>query len=57
MKKLLNGFIKRIDALLVVAGIALITSGVWMYSVPAAMITGGVLLLIDVHLPRLRNKK
>lgn len=57
MKKLLNGFVKRLDALLVIAGVALITSGVGMYSVRAAVITAGVLLLIDVYLPRLRNKK
>ena len=57
MKKLLNGFIKRIDTLVAIAGIVLIVAGVRMFSVPASMITAGVLLLIDVYLPRLRDKK
>lgn len=57
MKKFLNGLIKRIDTLVAIAGMSLIVAGVRIYSVPAAMITAGILLLIDVYLPRKRDKK
>ena len=57
MRKFLNGFIKRIDTLVAIAGILLIVAGVRMFSVPAAMITAGVLLLIDVYLSPLKDKK
>lgn len=57
MKKLLSGFVKRIDTLVAIAGISLITAGVGMYSIPSAMITAGTLLLIDVYLPRIVKGK
>jgi len=57
MRKFLNGLVKRIDTLVAIAGILLIVAGVRMYSVPAALITGGALLLMDAYLPRQKDKK
>lgn len=57
MKKFLMGLVTRIEALTAMAGILLITAGVFMYSPPASLITAGVLLLMDVYLPRGKGKE
>jgi hypothetical protein len=57
MSNFFINFIKRIDAILAVAGMLLITAGVAMYSIPTSLIAAGCLLLFDVYLSRLKGKK
>lgn len=56
MKNFLNSFIKRIDAVVILTAIGLITAGVYKFSAGASMITLGTLLLIDVYLSKVKGK-
>jgi hypothetical protein len=54
---LLRGLVKRIDSLIAVAAIVLITVGVHRIYPPAGWIAAGVLLAADVYIPRIRGQR